>query len=509
MKLYYKIKTICLLVILLSTSGCIDKLDEPELNNNFTGNTDYTKTDNMILSLIGVYDTFYDTGWEVPLLIGVRGDDVNAAGDQAVYQDTDVYKYDANNWMYNSAWKAFYGDIAKANAAIEEINKYQDYADSDGVKLGEQYKAELKVMRAVDHYYLSEMWGNVFIVDSSNIAEEARVQELPTKEEVMQFISDQMDEAIPNLPKVRPNQRVDLPGAITAYTAYAVKALANQEIGNYQAVADATGEIIRSNLFKLYPDYYELFKTPGKLSDENLLELQFSDYGQGSGDRESHLYAPYGPANWTPSVTGASGGWGFYEPSLKYVLFMLDRGETDRLETSVLFTNEGIAQIQQHPGNETLPSFVANTTRDGDVINDNVRAMFSSGKHYLPSNQLIPGRTEYGSNKNYIMIRYAEVLLMYAEALTRGASGMGMTADDAVNMVRERVNMAALSNVTTEQVLDEKFAELALEWGKRYYDLIRVDDYDDLNYEGRTFSGDKELLPYPQEQVDELPLLSN
>lgn len=98
---------------------------------------------------------------------------------------------------------------------------------------------------------------------------------------------------------------------------------------------------------------------------------------------------------------------------------MLDRGETVRLETSVLFTHEGISQLQSDPDYSTLPSFVSKTTRDGDVINDFARALFSSGKHYLPSNQLIEGRTAYGSNKNYPVIRYAEILLMYAEALTK------------------------------------------------------------------------------------------
>ena len=95
---------------------------------------------------------------------------------------------------------------------------------------------------------------------------------------------------------------------------------------------------------------------------------------------------------------------------------------------------------------------------------------------------------------------------MYAEALTRGASGTAMSADEAVNLVRERGNMPPLSGVTTDQVLEEKFAELALEWGIRYYDMIRVDDYSELSYDGRTFSAGDEYLPYPQAQVDALPL---
>ena len=179
------------------------------------------------------------------------------------------------------------------------------------------------------------------------------------------------------------------------------------------------------------------------------------------------------------------------------------------METSVLFTDRGISEIQTDPKYATLPGFVSNTTRDGDVINDYARALFASGKHYLPSNQLIPGRTDYGSNKNYNVIRYGEILLMYAEALAQGASGSGMTASQAVNLVRARANMPPLAGVTLDQIIDEKYAELSMEWGKRYFDMIRLERYGELSYDGRTFSPDKDYLPYPQAQVDQFPVLQS
>jgi hypothetical protein len=67
--------------------------------------------------------------------------------------------------------------------------------------------------------------------------------------------------------------------------------------------------------------------------------------------------------------------------------------------------------------------------------------------------------------------------------------------------------MSALSGVTSQQVMDEKFAELAMEWGTRYYDLIRLGDYAPLSYDGRTFSPSKIYLPYPQAQRDQLAVL--
>lgn len=511
--IYLKTKQLPLLLALLIIlfSGCSHELDQPELNNNFAGGADFSKTEDMIFPLIGVYQQVGARGWEQPLVVATRGDDVNAAGDQQGLKNMDRYVYDNSFFGSRTLWETYYGDIIGAHTGMEQIERYMEFADEDGKALGEQYIAEAKVLRSILLFQLSQVYGAVFIPTSSDLDEFADVTSVPTKEEVMRHISDQMDEAIPHLLDMRPNERTDLPGGVTKYTALHIKALANQELENYQAVADATGEIIASGKFSLFPDFYELFKTPGKLSNESLYEFQYSDFGAGEGDRVGHLYAPYGPNGWTPAVAGAGAGWGFFEPSTKYVKFMLDRGEKDRLETSVLFTQRGIDSIINTTSYTaaSLPSFMSPTTRDGDRLRDNARHIFSSGKHYLPSNQLIPGRTSYGSNKNYIVYRYAETLLMYAEALIQGASHSAMTADEAVNLVRERAGLAPISGVTLDQLVDEKYAELAMEWGKRFYDMVRLGRYDELSYEGRTFTPDKKFVTYHQDQIDEFPILGD
>lgn len=506
-----KIKSLSLFISLLVvglfiTTSCEKKLDELKENTIYQEKTDYTKTEDMIKPLIGAYANLNNTEWENFPLIAVRGDDVNAGGlgDQQDYAETDKYKYNKDYWMYNSVWLNHMIKVLNCNSAIEQIELYKENA-SDKAK-ADQYIAETRVLRSWFLLNFSRMWGAVFTIESSD-ATLLYTMNPATKDEVMQHISDQMDLAIPNLPDMRPNQRTDLPGGVTKYTALAIKAIANLELKKYQEVADATGQIISGNKFTLEPDFYNLFKLKGKLNNENLLEMQYSDLGQGTGDNYSYLYAFFGPQGWTPKVTGAGDGWGFFEPSLKYIKFMLGRGEVTRLQTSVLFTNRGIEEIKKDAAFANLPSWLTNTTPSGDVINDYARAMFASGKHYLPSELLTPGRTDYGTNQNFICIRYAEILLMYAEALTQGASGSGMTADQAVNLVRTRAGMPALAGVTNDQVMDEKFAELAMEWGIRFYDMVRLGKLNELSYDGRTFSADKTFLPYPQAQVDLLPIL--
>ncbi len=492
-----------LFALLLLATSCHDYLNEPQENLVLTRDIDYTISENMIMPLYGAYADFYSRGWEDFPLISVRGDDVNAGGlgDQQDYAETDRFRYNKDFWMYNSVWLGLYSDVVGVNSAINQIEQYKVYAPNKA--LADQYIAEAKVMRAFLLFQLSRTWGDIFIPVITGPVD----NKVYSKNEVMQHIIVQMNESLPHLPDMRPNQRTDIRGGVTRFTALAMIALANLELKNYQGVADATSQIIASQRFSLEPDFYKLFKIHGKLSNENLLELQFSDFGQGSGDNIGHLFAFYGPQNWTPEVALAGSGWGFFEPSIKFITFMLDRNETVRLETSVLFTNRGIAQLQSDPRYATLPAWISNTTRSGDRINDFPRAMFSSGKHYLPSDELTPGRTDYGTNKNFIVIRYAEILLMHAEALTRGASSTAMTADAAVNLVRARAGLPSLSNVTSAQVMDEKFAELAMEWGTRFYDMVRLERFADLSYEGRSFNSNLIFLPYPQAQVDQMPAL--
>jgi starch-binding outer membrane protein, SusD/RagB family len=487
----------------LLIASCSDYLNEPQENLIYTRDIDYTDTQNMIMPLIGAYADFQSRGWEDIPLISVRGDDVNAGGlgDQQDYAETDKYKYNKDYWMYNSAWLGLYSDVVGINSAISQIGQYKEFAPNKA--LADQYISEAKVLRAYLLLQLSRVWGNIFIPAFTGPVDNT----LYTKDQVMQHVITQMDEALPNLPDLHPNQRTDIRGGVTRFTALALKALANLELKNYQGVADATSQIIASQKFSLEQDFYNLFKIKGKLNKENLLEIQYSDFGTGTGTNISHLFAFYGPQNWTPKVAQSGGGWGFFEPSLKYIKFMLDRNETIRLETSVLFTNRGIQEIQKDAKYATLPAWISNTTRSGDRINDYPRAFFASGKHYLPSDQLTPGRTDYGTNKNYTVIRYAEILLMHAEALTRGASSSTMTADAAVNLVRARAGLPAISGVTSAQVMDEKYAELAMEWGIRFYDMIRLERYSDLSYEGRTFNAGLIFLPYPQAQVDQIPAL--
>lgn len=98
---------------------------------------------------------------------------------------------------------------------------------------------------------------------------------------------------------------------------------------------------------------------------------------------------------------------------------------------------------------------------------------------------------------------------MHAEALVSGATSSAMSAVDAVNEVRGRAGLTDLATVTLDDVLNEKFAEFGLEWGIRFYDVVRNGRTTELNRDGRTFGTDDQYLPYPLAQLDLLTQLSD
>lgn len=503
----FRILIILLLPVIILFS-CDNIVDEPLQNVQPAEEVDYTRSEDMIFLIQGAYGEFNFLQWESFPIISVRGDDVNAGGDQFPLQETDAFRYDRSFWMYNSNWLNFHGDIINSNGLIEGINRYKE--NGANAQLADQYIAEIRVMRAFAYLQAARLWGDLFLFESSDPTTIVDL-EISDFELVMQHISDQMDLAIPNLPAVRPNQRTDIKFGMTRAAALAIKAYANLELNNWQEAANATGEIISSGLFELYPDFYDAFNIPGKNSNESIIELQYSDFGQSSGTRTRYLWNFFGPSSYTPAVAGIGGGWGFWEPNEKFIKFMIDRGEEIRLIGSVNFTPDGIASLQSDPNYSDLPDFITNVSPDGDVFNNHPRYNFQSAKHYMPSNQYTPGRTTFGENNNFRVIRYAEILLMHAEALVSGASSNAMSALDAVNMVRDRAGMPPLSSVDLDAVLDEKYAELAMEWGHRFYDLVRHGRTDELTHEvaGEVVSYEQgeRFLPYPLLQLDLLPKL--
>lgn len=487
MKKIIKKQLVWMVPLALTLSACSDLLDKLPENTVPVEDVDYSNTSEMYYPVSGVYAVAQQnfSSWTTYGLMVIRGDDVDKGSsptDQIEFQWCKEFKYDQikSFWAMDSAFQWLYYVVTIANSALESLDQYASHitAESDKAKCRE-YQAEVRFLRAYAYFRLTNMWGDVPILTNNQELNVSRSY----KADVIEYLLSELQFCIENLPALRPSEQPHNMGAVTRYTALALQAKVQMYEGNWDVVASVTDEIINSRKFSLYKDYYQLFKIPGKMCDESLYELQFTDFGTGSGDI-------VGPDAWF-TFQGPRGGnkpiegWGFITPSQKLKDTFAARKETIRATT--IFLNTG----------ETTPS--------GDFIKEGNPGEPTSynGKAYTPASQMTPGRNDYGANNNVRILRYADVLLMNAEAKIR----KGQNGDAPLNEVRARAGLTPIVNATVEQVLDERFAELAIEWGERFFDLVRTGKAESVL--PGFVAGKSEYYPIPQNQIDLNPNLNN
>ncbi len=480
-------KYIAILFGALTLSSCSDWLDIVPEGTIPTEEVDFSDASQMYSPVSGVYATARAkmTQWEIWPLFNVRGDEVTKGGgstaDQADFLKLEDFSYDAMKgfWASNSAWIALYQIVYTSHNNTDLLNRFRAELTNDADKaLANQYEAEMVFHRAMAYYFISNLWGAAPIIDADDI--NYAYPHRSSQGAIRALIHKELDFCIKNLPANQPSHK----GAATKYSAMTLKAKLALLEGNYELVKTLTDDIIANSGASLYSDFYELFKIPGKLAPESLYEFQFTDFGAGDGDEVygGSWFQHQGPRNNPAPISG----WGFMMIEKNFIEFMKGRGETIRYDVAVLESGT--------------------TTRGGDEIAEfrpdflDIKAHYN-GKAYVPKNQYTEGRNSYGSNNNIRLLRYADVLLMNAEA----ALEVGGDVATPLNLVRERAKMATIANPTLEDILNERRAELSVEWGDRFNDLVRR-DLASTTLEGFV-KGKHEFLPIPTAQEDLNPNL--
>lgn len=444
---------------------------------------DYTQSENMYAPVSGAYSKIRTNGmhWVINLLTIIRDGDVwsGRVDDQGDLVTMDKYVYNSSWWGVNETWRCYFEMIRICNSALNELDKYAQHLKSESDRATYRgYCGEVRIIRALAYYRLAQFFGAVPILNSND----QDIYIRSTREVVFEYALMDLDYAMKNTPKVCPNAMAH-PGAFSGYTAEALAAKIYLQLGQYDKVRELTNDIISSNQFELYDDYYQLWKKPGRLCKESLAECQATDFGQGSGDwiTVDQYFNCAGPTISNPNTAlSGTGGWNFVGYWDTFVDWARDRGETVRFETTFLI------------GGTTTPSGDA-VARAGNPNNTNVW----NGKWYLPLDQFTEGRSQYGGDNNVRILRYADVLLMNAEAKVR----LGENGDAPFNLVRDRAKMPRLSNVTVDQILDERRMELCCEFGERYADLVRTGKAESV-LGPRGWTPDKTYFPIPQSQID-------
>ena len=453
---------------------------------------DYLKTaDDYKKMVVGTYSPLQWI-WADVVIGDVASDNAVSGGenatDQLGFQQIDDYTIVTNNSYLTEAWKSCYEGINRANY-LEENKAKLDFTGKDAL-YGEVY-----FLRAYYYFELVKMFGDVplFVDKRLSVSESGSLQRAP-KADVYTQIEKDLNNAINVLPIT--NQQK---GRITKYAAQALlgKILLYQ---NKFDEAAAMLENVVNGPFSLVTNYGDIFLQAGENGTESVFEIQYSNVspfydwsnpgrGQGNlavqvcGIRNLTGNSPYGQ------------GWSTNLPTSN-LANAFTTGDT-RKDVTIL-------DIEAYKN--ANPSF--NIT----YLTAPYKNTGLYNQKYLPRKGETSGQVELNYLNNFRTIRYADVLLMAAEANNRATSPNDTKAQDYLNRVRRRAfadtnhDIAANGAALKQAIWDERRVEFAME-GDRFFDLVRTGQA--ATKITGFVAGKNELFPIPQQEVDISGLTQN
>jgi len=377
--------------------------------------------------------------------------------------------YDALNSRVLAEWNNAYSGIEASNFVLDNIDKVQ----STNTALLNQFKGEAKALRAYQYIKLAAFYGDVPLVTKSINIEEGRNLKRAPVSQIWDFIDKDLAEAAALLPTTYAAAEK---GRVTKGAALSLKARADLLAGRYQLAADAAKQVMDLNIYSIYPQYSKLFSYAAENNAEVILNKEFikdnfpvnvfGSMAPYSQKNSNNTYVPtkrlvdtYTMSNGKDITETGSGfdpnnPYNARDPRLRFSIFV----SGDALPDGKTFRPEPNSGTSDAIGNTYL------ATSTGFVL----KKYINSEDYANPTNNGI----------NIILLRYAEVLLTYAEAKIE-LNQIDQSVVDAINKVRQRadVNLPALpATLTQAQLRDavrrERTTELAFE-GLRTWDIRR------------------------------------
>jgi len=348
---------------------------------------------------------------------------------------------------------------------------------------------EAKFLRSLYYFNLVRLFGDVPLITTPQVVGDDLKLKRSPKADVYALIIQDLTDAMALLPPATSYSGPDI-GRASKGAATGLLAKVYLTLGDYQKTADLCQQVTALG-YALNANYADNFSATKKNTVESLFEVQFS------GKTTYGFFDDFNQASWTSTFTGprnadfVGGGYGWNQPTQEFVN-AYETGD-QRKDITVLY-----AGGPQFDGKTYLASY--STTG------------FNLRKFLVPKS-ISP---DYNTNPaDFPVLRYADVLLMQAEALNE--LGQTSAAEVPLNIVRKR---AGLGNVTTglskdafrNVVLHERRMELAFE-GQRWFDLIRINNgqygLSFLHLIGKVNASAKHLLlPIPQVEIDSNPNLT-
>ena len=457
------------------------------------GNRLYGSTDN-----VHTLQEFSSDAWILP---GRQGDWVDGGKWQSLF----LHNYGPGNATIKSTWNALYTIIGNCNTSIDNL---ETFIQAGGESYLQDYQYEARAVRAILYYHLVDLFGRVPLVTSSKTVM-ADVNQ-SSRSEVYQFIVDELTDCIPHLPsgkcqnmgkyygrvtkavgymamaKVAINSPIlskddwndgSLVGGIAKVAPYVNQAGKNIKIALDGTTRDAWETVlycqkqIEKEGYSLQPNFSQNFSKTNDSSVENIW-TQPSDgttYKVSDYNPTRTLYAAHA------SAYGLQGWNGACATVEQMKVFEYGTDEQDpRMDMTFFY---GPVFVDGKPIDAGLGDGAQLCYNPMDVVVDfkedvpNQILKFAGAR--MSKYEVDNTTSSYlNHNNDKVFWRYADALLLAAEAKVR----MGQSGDAEVNEIRDRVQAGQKSNVTLQDILDERMLEFSYE-GMRRQDQIRFGTY--------------------------------
>lgn len=484
---FNKYFVIAVLTILFSSCSkeFLNKVPEDSIN---TSNFFQTESD-AVSAINGAYQPLQ---W--PKLYNMRmwttdimaGNSIVGAGggtDGIETQDEANFVTASDNQGVLDLWRGPWPGILRCNIILDKVPGMNISENLKNRVLGEAY-----FLRAHYYFILVRFFGDVpLTLKPVNPGDDLRPARTPRADVYDQIISD-YTQAMNLLPLKSEYTGADV-GRASKGSAVGMLAKVYLTLGQYQKVVDLC-EQVKTMGYTLNANYADNFNPNTENSNESLFEIQYT------GNAGYDFWSNENQSSWLSTFTGprgsglVAGGWGWNQPTQEF----MDAYEPGDLRKDVTVLYEGGPQFD---GKDYKKSY--------SLTGYNLRKFLVPLSAY-PSYDNSP--------LNFPVLRYADVLLMEAEALNE--LNRTAEAEAPLNQVRARAGLAAVTGLNKEafreKVLHERRMELAFE-GQRWFDLIRVNNgqyaIDFLKSIGKSNVSSKFLLlPVPQKERDANPNLT-
>lgn len=540
-KSFVKILTVVLIPCSLLLTGCKDYLTEPEpaqvkLSDFYTsGTAAIQNVTGCYVPLMWEYNSTYYSEW----FIGdIMSDDALKGGgntnDMGASYDMENWKTTASNELTMDFYRAQYQGIARCNLALKYVSQMQPDSIMS-LSLQERLLGEAYFLRAYYYFRLVRVFGGVpMTLDVLDNSENWKIDRASVEQVFSQILSDltAAQKRLWRVAQIPDDQRgratkgaaeamlmkVYLYMASPYWSKYITK---STSATNYALAKQWGDSIIQHDSYALNADYHDIFTEEGENGIESVFEIQYApvswgDFGQGNGFTAGNFTQRLVRSRSTKeSLTLGDAGWGFDRPT-QNLYDEFEAGDIRRDEAILVPTDEQMDDP-------------AETSEEVYLGNRMLNNKYGWYGHMLTHHSRGP--------LNNKQIRYADVLLMYAEICAElGNTGEAQTALNQVRTARGMATYPGYTYTTTtlttgdalkDAIRHERRVELAME-AHRWFDLVRwyggvgngLDTYMNVTYPatetevarshmGTYVAGKHELFPIPEEEIELNPMEQN